>query len=246
MGLGYLPRKMIYFLNRFAVIGAVALTSCGMISEGRETEIFGDTSEARLAAAACEGSSDQVLALSSSGADPNYAGRDGITPLIYAIGCKNDIGVTALLSAGADPNQQADKFLLPLSVAATQENSEIVQRLLDAGASVDGVTGDVEGSPLLRALSFGIHNEKWQNYKIILDRGANINLAYGPNKITAPVRAVGSGRFNIALDLLNRGYSHELENLRSSAELRVANESQEKFKFSLIEEIDRRLAEEEH
>jgi len=223
--------------NFFPAIMFLVLGCSGM-NEHAVSEVFEDQDVALLASAACEGDVQQVRDIVSAGVSANAFGTQGITPLIWALRCENLAGVSALLDAGANPNQSADRFVIPLSVSAVIENSEFTKLLLEAGADANGLTDDVVSSPLMRALSLGTHTDNWDNYELILNSGADINLAYGPNKNTVASRAVGYGRYHLAVELVERGYRYDLAGLRAAAELLRANEEQAKHKTRLLELLD--------
>jgi uncharacterized protein len=212
---------------------------CSQMTEFSEAEIFKDPGVAMLAEASCAGNEVAVRRLVADGISPNSAGERGVTPLIWALRCENLAGVKALLDAGADPNQAADESVIPFTAAATIENSEFVRLLLDAGADVNGLTSDVEASPLLRAMSLGLQTDYWDNYYLLLERGADINLAYGRNETTAADRAIGYGRFNLALDLVERGYKRDLKHLRYAVQLNRASEEQAPYKAKLLQLLDK-------
>ena len=71
--------------------------------------------------------------LLAKGADPNLAGRSGLTPLIAAAFKGNDRIVEALLARGADANVRDATGKAAMVYAAARGFDDIVQRLLDAG-----------------------------------------------------------------------------------------------------------------
>ncbi len=210
---------MAFFENKTILALFVSIIGCSGMNDYSASEYFDDPKVRQLSEAACEGNLETVSQMLSDGASPNFSGRQGITPLIWTLRCENHTGVEALLKAGADPNAAADRFLIPLAVAAVVEDHRFTQLLLDAGADVNGLTDSVDSSPLMRAFSLGAQKEYWDNYDLILDRGADINLAYGPNRRTIADRAVASGRYQLVVDLLEKGYRKDLPGLKAAAEL---------------------------
>ena len=122
-----------------------------------------------------DGSLDKINELISKGADVNYQGPSGFTPLIVATAFgKADI-VNLLLNKGADINyqNQKDKSYFPALIWAIQKNNpEMVELLIGKGADVNVVV-KYGNSPLTHAV-----DDKSINIKIIkdlLEAGANIN-----------------------------------------------------------------------
>ena len=78
-------------------------------------------------------------ALLKHGADPNWAGCNGMTPLILAT--RSSYGgwacVVALLEGGADPNLSDKAGITPLMWAADSSSADAVRTLLAHGADSD-------------------------------------------------------------------------------------------------------------
>lgn len=84
-----------------------------------------------------KGEDAPVLALLEKGADPNVAGRYGLTALHHAAHFDRQALVRALLDAGADPNRTGKWGATPLMRA---KSGEVVRQLLEAGADMNAVT----------------------------------------------------------------------------------------------------------
>jgi len=79
---------------------------------------------------------DVVQVLIAAGADVNVSGgREGWTPLMYAVVNRHVATVRELIAVGADVNAQEEMTVLGLAVVM-RSSTEIVGMLLDAGADV--------------------------------------------------------------------------------------------------------------
>jgi len=73
---------------------------------------------------------EEIMELIKAGADPNYKGSSGATPLLWAVFNKDTRVVKELLKAGADPNISNDMGNTPLIMAAYNNDMDIVMELL--------------------------------------------------------------------------------------------------------------------
>lgn len=174
-------------------------------------EVFTPASLASLAKAACEGDVEEVRALAARGVAVNGTGQQEITPLLWALSCKNARGVKALLEAGADPNQKADGGLTAV-LAAVNYDPELLRLMLRHGGDPNAVYEDGRRTALHEALTRGVHTGDLTSLKVLLAAGADLNRV--PAK-GAPIAeaAITYGRPSIALLLLDHGYRHDLEGL---------------------------------
>src|SRR5215203_1739427 len=62
------------------------------MNDSRSTELFPNPLDAALADVAAAGSRERVEALVKSGANVNAVGRDGVTPLLWALSVQNKRG----------------------------------------------------------------------------------------------------------------------------------------------------------
>lgn len=209
------------------------------------TEVFPEPRVALLAAAACEGDAEGMDRALASGADVNSRGERGFTPLFWALTCRNADGMRHLLARGADPNARLDNESSVPWLAATYSDSRFLRLLAEHGADLDGTEEHQNTSALLGGMTSGFQNDYWENYYFVLDSGADINIRYGPMPgVTAPEKAVGLGRFDKALELLERGYNRDLDRLETFAARRPIDQSspQADFKSRLLDHLgDARL-----
>ncbi|WEJ99468.1 MAG: ankyrin repeat domain-containing protein [Candidatus Sphingomonas phytovorans] len=202
-----------------SVLG-VLLMGCSQHEVGGHTaeQVFPDPQVRALANGACEGDATEVKRLVGQGVSANARGEDGFTPLLWALTCRNQPGIRALLDAGANPNQAAGNYA-PMLVAATYDDPTFLKLLLARGG--DPNTAEAEGADtaLQMALSVGIHHKDWRNYYILLDAGADINREYKGRTIAET--ATSLGQMDKAIELVERGYSHNLDRLARFADIRI-------------------------
>jgi ankyrin repeat protein len=162
----------------------------------------------QLANAVASGDNRLAQLTLDDGVDVNFVGREGMTPLFWAISKQNVDGFRWLLDHGANPNtltrwQAADgqaKVASALELAAVMKDSSYLQSLLDHGADPNAITNDFEQTPI---------------YAVIMRRGIdNINLLLkyhaNPNHQdkflkTPMLEAVSARMYTIALLLLQSG-----------------------------------------
>lgn len=65
----------------------------------------------------------------------HFKGKDGLTPLHWAVNKKNTAMVNFLLEKGASPDVRSDKGNTPLHTAVYEEDLDMVKSLLEKGAS---------------------------------------------------------------------------------------------------------------
>lgn len=203
-------------------------------------EVFPDRKVAELASAACDGDLEKVRRALAAGADVNGRGNEGFTPLFWAMNCRNIASVQFLLSKGADPNVRLEDGTSAVWLAATYKDPRFLRALAAAGGSLNGVQENRDTSALLGGMTSGFQNGVWDNYYFALEAGADVNIRYGPMPgTTVAEKAVGLGLFDKALELVERGYKHDLDRLERHAESRKIDESspQAGFKRLLLEKL---------
>ncbi|MEJ0058473.1 MAG: ankyrin repeat domain-containing protein [Terricaulis sp.] len=103
-------------------------TNSHIVGAGTESQVFEGAENIALAQAACLGDVEGVRAALQAGANPNASGREGMTPVRWALRCASLTGVEELLRAGGEP--------VPCAVmdAAQVGNADFLRLLLRAGA----------------------------------------------------------------------------------------------------------------
>ena len=139
-----------------------------------------------------------------SGGDVNIQRLDGSTPLWVALEEKKRESFETLLELGASPNIVMSGKRVVTHWAALEEDSWWLEKVLKNGADPNlmntGYGRPSESSPL----SFAITDHNLANVKLLVQKGANINL---PNKYdTFPLaEAAFQNDFSIVLYLLENG-----------------------------------------
>jgi len=116
-----------------------------------------------------------VRVLLDAGANPHVRGRDGRTPLMWAISCprSNPAVVLDLISAGADINATSHLGWTCLHSAAGAGNVEFMHMAIEAGVSVEQ-TNDLGVAPLNVAVSHG-HECCRPAVQVLVCAGANLH-----------------------------------------------------------------------
>lgn len=233
------PREILRFGARLAVVllASVQSAACGghVFEERTGEQAFPDPKLAALATAACAGNVADIERTIEAGVSPNGLGLRDDTPLIWAVDCQNLAGTKALLNAGADPNLKTpDKsYTVEESVkmgrfppgplqfygftatyhAAGLPNSAILRTLLEHGGDPNTFEGQQFGRTALnQALDAGAQRHGWDNWYLLLNAGANINVADDAGNTIAIVAAVAD-QYDRVAELLERGYHYDLGRL---------------------------------
>jgi uncharacterized protein len=214
-------------------IGAIA--SAVMIMVGTQTagcsehtvggltakQAFPDPKLAELASAACVGDTGRIARALREGASPNGLGKQGSTPLFWAIHCENLQGIEALLNAGANPNYKMPGHFTATYVAAGMWNPAPLKILLKHGADPNTFYDDASEKTALReALTVGLDGHGFDNYYALLEAGADINRADSVGN-TIATWAVALGAFDKVEELLKRGYKYDLVDLGRNVQIRL-------------------------
>ncbi|QSV46537.1 ankyrin repeat domain-containing protein [Geobacter benzoatilyticus] len=124
---------------------------------------------------------DKIESLIKSRVDPNAYGKQGITPLIFALGNRKMDALQTLLKNGADPNKRIDAPDAPPGVqgesavtfVAGAPDNEYLATLLDHGG--DPNAKNIDGEPILIRMIY-TDPANYIGMKMLLDRKADINI----------------------------------------------------------------------
>lgn len=193
--------------------------ACAELRLGNHTpsEAFSDPRVVVLTKAAIKGDRERVAQLAREGVPLNVVGAEDATPLMWALYANNLVGMEALLQAGADPNQRAVKGWSPLTWAAGGDKPEMLALLLRYGGNPNSDdTGKIDDRPLSVAARQG----RLENVKLLVGAGSDVN-AHDDYGHSAPNYAITiTGNYEIAAYLLEHGYTHDLQALAATVEIR--------------------------
>lgn len=153
---------------------------------------------------------DELL---KQGAGVNAVGKDGMTPLFWALSKQNLEGFRYLLAHGANPNLIADwhdangraQSETALRLAAMLEDKRYLEDLLAAGGNPN-LMDEVGQTPIYVAI---LHQRR-DTLELLLDKGADID--HVNRSLTTPINyAVSMNHYSLALLLLSRGADPKIE-----------------------------------
>lgn len=196
---------------------------------------YTDKNAVTLIKAVARGDTGKIAELARMPGLVNQLGDGAVPPLLWAICADNIAGFEALLKAGADPNlagngagvgdgaghgvKESGSIVYEgwsaTLMAASAGQPGFLKLALQYGGDANAAKGEREPNrPLLLAAYHGLK----ENMKVLLAAGADINIH--DRQSSAATYALGvTGRFDIAVWLIEQGYSHDLQGLASRAEI---------------------------
>jgi uncharacterized protein len=143
---------------------------------------------------------ERALQLLAERADPNQAGPDGSTPLIWAAHHGDAVLVKRLLKAGAKATAANAFGATPMQEAAERADAEIIKLLLAAGADVE--SPNAEGQTALMTVA---RTSRVDAAKALLAKGAKINAREQWRGQTALMWAAAQSQPEMVRFLVSRG-----------------------------------------
>lgn len=158
---------------------------------------FADQKVIALCSAILESDCLAVEQLIQDDVDINMRGQDGITPLLWTLALNDKQAFALLLDAGANPNIQTITGDSVMSFVAGIPDSFFVNLVLAHGGNPNLVNPVTERTPLLET----IYHNQYENMKILITHGANVNYAT-PMGHTVVMDAASLNRYDMVYYLL--------------------------------------------
>jgi hypothetical protein len=195
-----------------AGLSVMAPSCAGIARLGQYTiqETYQDPKVVALVEAAWRGDATKVAKLAAEGADVNSVGKDGATPLMWALNNKSFEGVEALLKAGANPNLYVPEFkVAAINVIAGGDEPKMLALLLKYGGNPNNPgNGDFKDRPLWLAA----HQGRLDNVKMLLAAGAELN-AHDEYRTSVGTATLGLAKFEVLAYLLEQGFIYNLDDV---------------------------------
>jgi uncharacterized protein len=175
------------------------------IIEEQAREYFDNDLQVRLAGAISKNNIQNIELLIQEGADVNFVGKQGMTPLFWALQRDYLEGFRVLLDSGGDPNLVVDRGeglgrLSVMQLVAIMDDSEFLLAALENNGNPDALLSS--GNRTL--LYYTILHNKEENLKILLHAGASIDWKDSSGK-TPLLRAAAIKNYNLVYILLEFG-----------------------------------------
>jgi len=218
------PLRMVQIRILVGLIIILLLAACAATNEQRAmkelkqmraADFFSDSAQRALAQAVERGNTEKAMAALHQGADVNAIGKDGMTPLFWALAKQNIHGFRFLLEQGANPNivvdlprNFQDRQAGAMEMAAQLEESSYLRALLAHGGDPNTIVNSSWNMPVLYR---AIMSRRPDNVLLLLEFGADIDYRDNAGK-TPLIQATTARMFEIALLLLKEGADPTIKN----------------------------------
>ncbi len=179
--------------------------------------------EPSLLSAAERGDRAAALRLLSTGADPDEAGPDGTTALMWAAANDDAELARALVAAGADATRWNTFGTSALTEAAIVGSAPVIRVLLEAGADVDGRNPEGE-TPLMAVARSG----SVEAARLLLNAGADVNATERWGGQSALMWAAAQSQPDMVAFLISRGADVDARGVVRQWERKVITEPRPK------------------
>lgn len=187
------------------------LASCRAIGEPspkmKASDLFASARETALAEAAARGQMSRLKELFDQGVDVNARGKDGVTPLMWALVQGSKSGFKYLLEHGANPNLQTAQGDSVMRLGAMHEDSEYLALALKNKGDPNLVDPETGKTPLFA----GMESLRPKNIHLLIEAGAKLDFSDLTGN-TPMMRAAGVHRYDFVHAFLKAGADPAIEN----------------------------------
>jgi hypothetical protein len=210
---------------------ATAAAACGFRLGGMTAQEAFPGVHGKLVQAAIDGDTAQMERLVRAGADPNYRGAQGSTPLMWVFAASNYDGLEKLLELGADPNAKIPRASTMMLDAARSNDFRAFKIILEHGGDPNKEVSCAV--PLTDAVTAPDDGTLVKRIDLLLAHGANINAL--PCGLGAAHKAIASGRFDLVLYLLKHGYNAHLDEIARWTRQAAAADDQSAYQREVLD-----------
>ncbi len=176
------------------------------LQEMQAEDFFSSAIQVRLAEAVARGDSESMQEAIRQGANVNQIGKQGMTPLFWALAKQSLKAVSFLLEQGADPNIKAQVHsgangeTSAMDIAALLEDSSYLEALLKHEGNPNTAVG-ISGRTVIYQAAL---HRRLNNIALLLKHGADIDHQ-NISGSTVLMDAVSGNSYQVALFLLRAG-----------------------------------------
>ncbi len=162
------PRKLLVVCaTAFFLYSGDVMSFFGLFDQQKPADFF-DGPVLAFAEAALEHDENTLKRLRNAGVNPNFLGKDRMTPLILAVLKQDRLAIQMLMRNGADAEMMIQGVGSALHVACRDKDTTSLVAMLDAGANP---SLNIGGEPL----SFtAVKNDRIEPIKVLFSRGLSI------------------------------------------------------------------------
>ena len=168
-----------------------------------------------------KGDTQKVVFFLKKGVDINYKDKNEGTPIMHAIGWKQDYIVDLLLEKKADLTPANKDGMSVLHFALTEGSKAVTKKIINAGAPIN-VKNSYGITPLMYAAGKG-GKAKPEIVDLLIKKGAKIDIQDNDGS-TAIMYAAGKGRLKTVNILLDAGADISIKNKLGRDAMYYANQ----------------------
>lgn len=171
------------------------------------TDVFSDSGVAALATAAADGNIKKIDELIAAEVQVNARGKNGVTPLMWALYHLNKQGFEALLTHKADPNLQEDDGESVMQWASQLKDPEYLKLAIQHGGNPNllNTQSAYDMTPLFSAIQVNAE----ANIELLIKAGANLNIQSPTG--TPLIASISPNYYHIAYTLLLAGADYKMQ-----------------------------------